>query len=468
MKMKLSFLGAARNVTGSRYLLEANGTKMLIDCGLYQERDFRSRNWDPFPVPPESIDTVLLTHAHLDHCGLLPKLVKEGFSGKIRCTEATSEIARIILLDSAHIQEEDAAYKKKRHEREGRKGPYPVVPLYTTEDAEKVLPLFSAVEYEEPVKVGDGIDVTYRDAGHILGSSFLTVRVRQNGEDRKIVFSGDMGRKNKPILNDPTPLEEADYLQVEATYGDRLHEDRHDIGQMLAKTIERTRKAGGNIVIPSFAVERTQELLYHLNELLLEDRIPPLMVLIDSPMAIRVTEVFKRHLELFDEETLARIHRRESPFNFSGLKMTKSTEQSKAINHIKGTVTIIAGSGMCTGGRVKHHLVNNISRPESTILFVGYQAHGTLGRQIVNGSSKVRIIGEQRAVKAQVTQIHGFSAHADQGELLDWMAALKKPPRHVFVTHCEPEAGAYFSKLLEKEKGWKASLPNYREEVILN
>ena len=255
---------------------------------------------------------------------------------------------------------------------------------------------------------------------------------------------------------------------MEATYGDRLHEDRQDIGRMLAKTIEGTRKAGGNIVIPSFAVERTQELLYHLNELLIEKRIPPLIVLIDSPMAIRVTEVFKRHLELFDEETLARIRRRKSPFDFSGLKMTRSTEESKAINNIKGTVTIIAGSGMCTGGRIKHHLVNNISRSESTILFVGYQAHGTLGRQIVNGAKGVRIFGAQRAVKARITQIHGFSAHADQAELLDWMSALKKPPRHVFVTHCEPEAGAYFSNLLEKEKGWKTSLPDYREEVRLD
>jgi len=277
-----------------------------------------------------------------------------------------------------------------------------------------------------------------------------------------------MGRKNKPLLNDPVPLEEADYLQIEATYGDRLHEKRADIGLKLADIIKTTRDAGGNVVIPSFAIERTQELLYHLNELLLEKRIPPLIVLIDSPMAIRVTEVFKRHLELFDEETLALINRRKSPFDFAGLKMTRSTEESKAINNIKGTVTIIAGSGMCTGGRIKHHLVNNIERRESTVLFVGYQAHGTLGRHIVNGAEKVRILGVQRAVRARIAQIHGFSAHADQGELLDWMSALQKPPRHVFVTHCESKAGAHFSKLLEKEKGWKTSMPGYREAVTLD
>jgi len=468
MQIKLRFLGAAQNVTGSRYLLEANGTKLLVDCGLYQEREFQARNWDPFPVPPGSIDAVLLTHAHLDHCGLLPKLVREGFRGKIHCTAATAEIAGIVLRDAAHIQEEDAAYKRKRHQKEGRKGPYPEIPLYTAEDAEAVFPLFSTVDYEAPVHVQNGIEVTYHDAGHILGSSFLSVRVNQNGEKRTIVFSGDVGRKNKPILQDPTLLREADYIQVEATYGDRVHEDAENIDRMLQDAINETKKAHGNVVIPSFAVERSQELLYHLNGLLIENRIPNLLVFMDSPMAIRVTEVFKNHSDLFDDDIMQYILQRKSPFDFSGLKMTRSTAESKAINNIKGTVIIIAGSGMCTGGRIKHHLVNNITRPESTILFVGYQAHGTLGRQIVKGSEKVRIMGKTHQVRSRVMQIHGFSAHADRKELLEWLSGLKKPPRHVFVTHCEPEPGAYFAKLLEKEKGWKASLPGYRDEVVLD
>ena len=468
MQIKLTFLGAAQNVTGSRYLLEANNRRFLIDCGLYQERDFRTRNWDPFYVPPNTLDGVLLTHAHLDHCGLLPKLVKEGFNGKIYCTPATSEIAQIVLLDSAHIQEEDAEFKRRRHQREDRKGPYPEIPLYTTEDAQAVLPLFSTVGYNKPVKIAAGIEASFHDAGHILGSSMIKVKINANGEERTIIFSGDIGRWETPILLDPTDFEQADYVIMESTYGDRLHGDRDTIDDLLADIINSTHKAGGNILIPSFAVERSQEILYYLNELLLQDRIPHLMVFMDSPMAIRVTNVFQNHPELFDEEMLELMRRHESPFDFKGLKFTRTVEQSKAINHIRGTVVVIAGSGMCTAGRIKHHLVTNISRRESTVLFVGYQAFGTLGRRIVDGDKEVRILGRHHFVKARVVQLDGFSAHADKNELFRWISALRKSPRQVFITHGEPESAHHFADFLQQKTGWKTSVPGYQDEIILD
>jgi len=468
MHIKLGFFGAARNVTGSRYLLEANGVRLLVDCGLYQERDFRGRNWEPFPVPPGTIHAVLLTHAHLDHCGLLPKLVREGFQGKIYCTPTTSEIAQITLLDSANLQQEDAEFKRKRHKREGRRGSYPELPLYTTEDAKASLSLLSPVKYREPVKISDGIEATFYNAGHILGSSMISVRISQNGEQRTVLFSGDVGRWNKPILRDPTLFDSADYVLVESTYGNSLHESSEDVSGKLAEVINYTHKAGGNIITPSFALERSQELLYHLNKLLIEGQIPHMLVFMDSPMAIRVTEVFERHPELFDDEAIQFVRQEKSPFDFPGLTMTRTVEESKAINHIKGTVMIIAGSGMCTGGRIKHHLVTNISRPESTMLFVGYQAIGTLGRNIVNGCEKVRILGQTHPIKARIVQISGFSAHADRDELFKWLSSLKKPPKHLFITHGEADTALHFADFLKEKTGWEISVPEYKEEVLLD
>jgi len=366
MSIKLKFLGAAQNVTGSRHLLEVNGTRILVDCGLYQERQFKERNWEPFEVPPNSIDAVLLTHAHLDHCGLLPKLSKEGFKGKIYCTAATAEITRIILLDSAKLQQEDAEFKRKRHKREGRKGPYPEVPLYTTADAEACFPLFQTVKYKQTIQIGPGIEAIFCDAGHVLGSSVIKVKVSQNGQQRSILFSGDVGRPNRPILHDPVLVQEADYILIESTYGDRIHDEPEDITKKIAEVINSTKKAGGNIIVPSFALERSQEVLYYINELLLADEIPHLMVFLDSPMAARITKVFQKHRELYDKEMVELVQNNESPFNFPGLKITGTSQESKAINHIKGTIMVIAGSGMCTGGRIKHHLVNNITREENT------------------------------------------------------------------------------------------------------
>jgi metallo-beta-lactamase family protein len=468
MQIKLKFLGAARNVTGSCYLLETSRTRLVVDCGLYQERKFRSRNWAPFPVPPDSLDAILLTHAHIDHCGLLPKLVKGGFRGRIYCTAATVEIAKIMLLDSASLQREDAEFKWKRHQRERRKGPHPELPLYTTEDALATFPLFSPVDYGKAVQIGDGAEATFHDAGHVFGSSMIRVRLSENGEQRTVLFSGDVGRWDKPILKDPTLFSEADYVLVESTYGNRLHEDIREIDTRLSEVINTTMMRGGNIIVPSFALERAQELLYYLNKLQIESLIPHLLVFVDSPMAVRVTEVFKDHPEFFDKEMAELVRRRKSPFAFSGLKMVSSVEESKAINHVTGTVMVIAGSGMCVGGRVKHHLVANISRGESTILFVGYQAAGTLGRQIINGARRVRILGQIHPVRATIAQINGFSAHADRSELFRWLSGLKRPPRHLFVTHGEPESAYQFAEFLNEKTGWRISVPGYRDEVCLD
>ena len=465
----ITFLGAARNVTGSRYFLEANGTRLLIDCGLYQEWDLKERNWEPFTFSPESIDAVLLTHGHLDHCGLLPKLVKEGFTGKIICTAATEEIAKIVLRDSARLQEEDAEFKRKRHRREGRKGRHAEVPLYTSEDAEVCCSHFSPIDYEQKIQLGSTIQAAYYEAGHILGSAMIKLSVNNQGEERIIIFSGDIGRRNVPILRDPTQFTEADYVIMESTYGDRATTPSADVHEMLSNAITQTRMAGGNIVIPSFAVERSQEVLYRLNELLREDRIPPMMVFVDSPMAIRVTEVFRHHPQLFDKEAMELIRLGKHPCDFPGLHMCRTTDQSKGINEIQGSVIIIAGSGMCTGGRVKHHLVNNIARPESTILFVGYQAVGTLGRQIVDGAELVRILGHQYPVKAKVVKLDGFSAHADRNELFQWISAFKPSPlRKVFLTHGEDNASKSLAQLIKEKLDFNVVRPSYKDKFILN
>lgn len=468
MQIKLTFLGAAQNVTGSRYLVEVNNAKLLVDCGLYQERELRGRNWAPFPVPPQTLDAVLLTHAHLDHCGLLPKLAREGFHHPIYCTAATAEIAEIVLLDSANLQQEDAEFKRKRHEREGRRGHYPEVPLYTVDDARACFPLFSPVGYGETIEIGEGIEVTFHDAGHILGSSMLRLRIRQNGQERIIIFSGDVGMPGKPMLRDPTLFEEADYVLVESTYGDRLHEPLEYVAGALAEVVNTTVKKGGNLAIPSFALERSQDVLYYLNKLLMEDLIPHLRVFVDSPMAVSVTEVFAHHLELFDEEMLELLRQGQSPFDFPGLNLARTAEESKAINSTTGTAIIIAGSGMCTGGRIKHHLVTNISRAASTILFVGYQATGTLGRQIVDGAKEVRILGQYYPVKARVLQINGFSAHADRDGLMNWLSSLRRPPRHLFITHGESSISRHFASFVRDKTGWQVSVPEYSDEVVLD
>jgi len=468
VNIKLTLLGAAKNVTGSSYLLECDSEKYLIDCGLYQERDLKDRNWDPFPVLPKSINGVLLTHAHLDHCGRLPKIVKEGFNGKIYCTAATADIAQIILLDSAKIQEEDAKNKKYRHDKEAKKPKHAEEPLYKITDVHRTLPLFTKINYEKPVQLSDRIKAIFYDAGHILGSSSIKVIVKTSGGERSILFSGDVGRWDIPILKDPAPIDSADYVLVESTYGDREHGKIDTIKNDLATTINETYNSKGNIVIPSFAVERTQELLFYLGELRREKKIPHLMAFVDSPMAINVTEVFRRHMDLFDEDTRKLIESGKHPCEFPGLTMSRAVQQSKAINNIRGTAIIIAGSGMCTGGRIKHHLINNIMRAESTILFVGYQAAGTLGRIILDGAKEVRILGGNYPVQANIKKISGFSAHADRNELLKWLSPIKTNPKKVFIVHGEPESANSFASFVKEKRGWDTVVPDYKQDFVLD
>ncbi len=439
-----------------------------MDCGLYQERHFSGRNWAPFPVTPQTIDAVLLTHAHLDHCGLLPKLVHEGFGGKVYCTAATAELSRLFLMDFAHVQEHEAEFRHETHECDPVRRPYPEVPLYTTSQVKNCFPLFSPVRYENSIALRDGIEATFYDAGHVLGSAIIKFEVKQGGEHRTLLFSGDIGRWGSPILRDPTLLHEADYVVVESTYGDRLHEEQKNVEDMLADVINSTRKAGGNIVIPSFALERSQEILYRLNKLRLEGRIPYLMVYLDSPMATNVTEVFKHHLDLVDEETSELLRQGKSPFDFPGLRIVRTIEESMVIDHTGDTAIIIAGSGMCTGGRIRHHLASNISRSESAILFVAYQAIGTLGRQIVEGSKQVGILGQMRAVLARIIHMNGLSGHADRGELFRWLSGLEKSPLHLFITHGELEVACHFAQFLRERTHWEISVPKYQDEVILN
>ncbi len=465
--MDIRFVGAAGSVTGSSTLVEAGKLRILVDCGFFQERRMQERNWAPFPYNPRELGAVLLTHAHLDHCGLLPKLVKAGFRGPIYCTAATAEIARIVLADSARLQEEDAEFKRKRHAKEGRKSPYPEVPLYTTADAEAVSSHFTPVTLGEPTKVGEGAEATFVEAGHIFGATSIRLEAGVNGQRRSIAFSGDLGRWDRPIIDDPVLIEQADYVVMESTYGDREHDDG-DIAETLAQAVAETWKRGGNLVIPSFALERAQELLYYFNELLLADRIPHLFVFLDSPMAIKVLDVFERHTELFDRDMQELVRSGRSPFQFPALKLVSTSDESKALNHLRGTMAVIAGAGMCTGGRIKHHLAHNIERPESTILFVGYQAEGTLGREILEGAKEVRIHGQKQPVRAAVHRIGGLSGHADRRELVRWLRGFRKPPRGLFLNHGEQKALAALRDYVKSQVGLSATIAPSLQRVTLD
>ena len=465
--MKLKFLGATRQVTGSAYFLEAGGLKLLVDCGLFQEREYSYRNWNHFPIPPEQIDYILLTHVHLDHSGLIPKLVKEGFAGDILTSSASREMFPIVILDSARIQEEDAAFKKKRHKKEKRKGAYPEIPLYTVKDAKQCLPLLKDVPYNEYIDLNSQVKVCFHDAGHILGSAMIEIIVHNEKGKKNIIFSGDIGQWDKPLMKDPTYFDRADYVVMESTYGNRKHDDPKNVDKKLSAVVNETVKAGGNILIPTFAIERAQEMLYHISRLAREKRIPYLMTFLNSPMAVEITKVFKRSKRFFDKETLELFRKGQSPFDFPGLRLVQSVEASKAINQIRGSTIIMAGSGMITGGRIKHHLIRNITRQESTLLFVGYQAFGTLGRLILDGKPEVRIHGQHYPVKMRIEQILGFSAHADKTDLTRWLNHFKHPPKRMFLTHGEEKSILSLSDYIRSKDGWKVSAPKYQEEFQL-
>jgi metallo-beta-lactamase family protein len=465
--MKIKFLGATHQVTGSSYFLDAGEENILVDCGLFQERDYSHRNWEAFPVPPDRIHHLLLTHVHLDHCGLIPKLVKEGFTGDILLTSASKALFPILILDSARMQEEDADFKKKRHDEEGRRGRYPEIPLYTVQDAQKCFPLMKEVPYEEFHPLNSQVRVCFHDAGHILGSAMIEIVVQDENGSRSIIFSGDIGQWDKPLLANPSVFDRADYVVMESTYGDRNHDSPQDIDDKLSKIVDDTVNAGGNLLIPTFVIERAQDLLYHFGRLARAKRIPYVVTFLDSPMAVEITKVFEQFREYFEKETPEFFKNGQSPFDFPGLKLTESVEASKAINLIRGSTIIMAGSGMMTGGRIKHHLAREITRPESTLLFVGYQAAGTLGRQILEGISPVRILGQSYPVRMNIEKIDGFSAHAGMSDLQRWLDNFKSPPRHVFLTHGEEESILSLENYLHSKGGWEVSAPTYMEEYSL-
>jgi len=459
--MKLHFLGANRQVTGSRYLLEAAGRKVMVDCGMYQERPFLARNWEPFPVPPADIDVLLLTHAHLDHCGLVPKLVREGFRGDILATPPSIDLARVVLEDAARIQVEDAEYKRKRHKREGRRGPHPEIPLYTPEDVEVVAGRFRPVTYDKPITIAPDLDVVYRDAGHILGSAMLEVPVGADGAERRIVFSGDVGPPERPLMQDPHRFAEADYVIMESTYGDRDHDRSEDTLARLARIVQETVERGGNLVVPTFAIDRAQQLLYLFSDLAHAGDIPRITIFMDSPMAIHATTIYKRYPHLLDDATRGLLETGRHPFQFPGLHFVRSSDESRSINSIRGSCVILAGSGMCTGGRVKHHLRHNIERAESTVLFVGFQARGTLGRHILDGDPSVRIHGRGYEVRSRIEYLPGLSAHADRSGLMNWLDGFQTPPKRLFLTHGEEEVATSLQEHIRSTLGWQVDVPEF-------
>lgn len=464
-RMIYSAHGAARQVTGSCHLVSCGERRMLIDCGMFQGgSEHRDLNYQPFGFEPADIDVLLLTHAHLDHCGRIPRLVRQGFRGRILSTAATRDLARIVLLDAAGLQEEDAA----RAERSGRRrGEHAREPLFTLDDALHSLDYFDTpAAYGQTVPVVAGISACFLDAGHILGSASILLTLEDQGHSRTMLFSGDLGNPGRPILRDATPAPPADYVVMETTYGNRPHRALPDSVGELYRAIRETFGRGGNVVIPTFALERAQEILYYLHLGAAEGKLPARMpVFLDSPMAISATEIFRRHPECFDPPFLAQL-RDDDPFAMPGLRFTRDVEQSMAINRIESGAVILAGSGMCTGGRVRHHLKHNLWRERCSVVFVGYAAEGTLARRIVDGASSVRLFGEDIQVRAQVWTINGFSAHADQGALLDWLG--RSPRREVFLVHGEYERGMAAMGEVLQQRGIACRIPGMHEPIVLD
>lgn len=456
--MKIIFLGACHEVTGSCYYLESGGKKFLVDCGMEQGRNYYEN--EQIPVPVAELDFVLLTHAHVDHSGLLPLLYARGFRGNIFTTYATVDLCEVMLRDSAHIQMFEAEWKNRKGKRAGKEQ---VEPLYTMEDAEGIISKLVGCPYRQIITLADGIQVRFVDAGHLLGSSSIEIWLAEDGVERKIVFSGDIGNKNQPLINDPTYLSSADYIIMESTYGNHSHEKPADYAAELAKVIQKTFDRGGNVVIPSFAVGRTQEMLYFIRKIKKQNMVhgyEDFPVVVDSPMAIEATTIFREHYkECFDEEALQLVESGINPIAFSGLQLSITSDESKAINFNEQPKVIISASGMCDAGRIKHHLKHNLWRKESTILFVGYQSVGTLGRALVEGAPEVRLFGEEIQVNAEIQVLPGVSGHADNEGLMEWAGAFSEKPEKVFVCHGEPEACEVLTSRLINELKYDAMAP---------
>lgn len=455
--LDLTFWGACDTVTGSCYMLKTKSTTLLVDCGLFQgSRENRTRNENPFPFAPTDVDYVLLTHAHIDHSGLLPKLVKEGFRGEIIAHKATTDLANIMLPDSAYIQQMEAEWATRKSRRAGQKA---VEPIYTIADAEKALQLFRSVAYYQEVRLSDDTWVKFHNAGHILGSCIVEVGVTVDEREEVIVFSGDLGVNGRPIIQDPDTIAAADVVVVESTYGNRLHEPEEEKERRLTEIIQQAYRDKEKIIIPAFAVGRTQEILYEINRLYHEDKIPLVPVYIDSPLAVSATEIFEQNSELFDAETWELLRAKHSPFNYPKLTLVRDVADSIALNTMKGPLIIISASGMAEAGRIKHHLKHNLWREKAHILFIGFQGEGTMGRRIRDGAPTVSIFGEDIAVRAQIHAIDGFSAHADQKGLLDWLQAFSGKPKAVFVTHGEASSSLTLASLMGERLNLHAIVP---------
>ena len=460
--MKLSFFGADQCVTGSCHCLEINGKRILIDCGLQQGRDEVSNG--EFPFAPNTIDYVLVTHAHIDHSGRIPMLIKQGFQGRILTTRLTAQLLEIMLLDSAHIQEQDAEWKNRKGERSGAPR---TEPLYTVADAERVPEFLDTCEYGQFVHLCDGVDLEFTDAGHLLGSAFIAMDLEENGVKKSIVFSGDIGNIDQPIIRDPVQITGADYVVMESTYGDRNHPEHWGYTDNLAKIIDKTMARGGNVIIPSFAVGRTQELLYFIREIKEKHLVascPDFPVYIDSPLAKKATTIFDGDLRGYmDLDAVWLTRKGTNMFRFPNLQLTETSEESKALNEDPTPKVIISASGMCDAGRIRHHLKHNLWRPECTILFVGYQGEGTLGRSLLEGAKSVKLFGEEISVQAHLENFTGLSSHADRDHLLKWISGFQEPtPQHVFVVHGDREIAPFFAKTLEG-MGIPAHAPQYTE-----
>ena len=458
--MKLTFFGAAKAVTGSCHCLEVNGTRILIDCGLQQGRDERDNRVLDFA--PGYIDYVIVTHAHIDHTGRIPLLVKQGFHGKIVTTRLTGQLMSIMLRDSAHIQESDAQWQNQKGRRAGRA---PVEPLYTIADAENAMELVETYEYGERVDLFEGVRLRFADAGHLLGSACLELWLTEEGVTRKIVFSGDLGNVDQPIIRDPQYIDEADYVVMESTYGDRLHEPPESYTQALAQIIDETFEKGGNVIIPSFAVGRTQELLYFMREMKEEGMVkshPDFRVCVDSPLANEATRIYSGNLHGYLDEEAIEALKGGALFQFPGLTLTETSEESKALNLDTSSKVIISASGMCDAGRIRHHLKHNLWRKECVVVFVGYQAEGSLGRALLEGARSVKLFGEEIAVNARIVNFKGLSSHADRDHLLAWARHYSPKPRHIFVVHGEASVTEIFAQKL-RDAGLSAHAAEYEE-----